>query len=366
MKRTLLLGLAVLAPVALVALIYGAANAGQDSQQGQAWPAVKVALAEVTLAELPRRYQGIGELEATRQVQLTSEVAGRVTRIAFESGQQVQAGQLLVQLNDAVEQAERQRLEAQLRNTQAQLRRSKQLVADKLAPQEQLDNAEAARDMAKGELMRVEALIDQKAIKAPFAGVMGIRRVQLGQYLDTASPIANLVDGHRLKSNFALDERTLPGLALGQPVKVRVDAFPEEAFEAKVVAIDPLVGKSRTLQLQAELSNGDGRLKAGMFASIAVLRQDQPPALLVPQTAVTYSAYGDTVFVAEPGPAGLVVKRVTVQSGERWQGLVEITAGLEQGQQVVTSGQMKLADGMQVEAKADSLAALSLAGEAGL
>ncbi|MCD5963435.1 efflux RND transporter periplasmic adaptor subunit [Stenotrophomonas maltophilia] len=325
-----------------------ACSSGSDGAGG--WPATKVALAPVERARAPRTFHGVGELEAARQVDLASEAAGRVVRIAFTSGQRVKQGELLVQINDAPEQAERLRLRAQLRNAETVLARTRRLMADKVATQEQLDHAQAARDMAQGELRGIEALIAQKAIRAPFAGTIGIRRVHEGQYLAAGDGIASLIDAGTLKVNFALDERAVPHVRPGQPVEIRVDAWPGRRFEAQVSAVDPLIGASRTLRVQASLPNVDGVLQAGMFANVRVLREQPTPVLAVPETAVTYTAYGQTVFVAEAAePQGMTVRRVAVKTGERWDGRVEIVSGLKEGDRVVVSGQLKLSDGMPVE-----------------
>jgi len=188
-------------------------------------PPTPVALATVVHTHAPRALHAVGELEAVRQVQLAAEVAGRISRIDFVSGQPVKAGQLLVQLNDAPEQAERVRLTAQLLNAEKTLVRTQILQESRAMTREQLDNATAARDMAKGDLQRIEALIAQKAIRAPFDGLMGIARVHLGQYLNPGDAIANLVDASALRANFALPEQALAQLAIGQPVAVRVDAW---------------------------------------------------------------------------------------------------------------------------------------------
>lgn len=321
-------------------------------------PNIKVALATVQRSNVPRFISGIGELEAARQVQVAAEVGGRATKILFESGQSVAAGQLLVQLNDAPEQAERIRLQAQLRNAQSVHARTRKLVAANAATQEQLDSALAARDMALGELGHTQARIAQKAIRAPFAGVIGIRRVHQGQYLNAGDPVASLVDARTLHANFSLDEQSSPALQVGQSVQVLVDALPNRSFKAKVSAIDPLIGQSRTVQVQASMANPDSLLRAGMYASIHVARRDTQAVLTVPETAVTYTAYGDTVFVAQPDDQqALIVKRVAVTVGARQEGRVEIERGLHENEQVVTSGQLKLSDGMAVEAvKEDTLA----------
>lgn len=353
--------------VAALALVVLLLTDRSSAQAGGAWPATQVALAQAERIAAPRALHGVGALEAARQVSLGTEVSGRVTRIAFESGQAVKAGQLLVQINDAPEQAERLRLQAQLRNAETVLARTRVLRADKVATQEQLDNATAARDMARGELRRVEAVIAQKAVRAPFDGVVGIRRIHEGQYLNAGDVIASLVDARTMHVNFSLDEQAVRHLHTGQPVALQLDAWPDQAFEARITAIDPMIGESRTVQVQASLPNDAGVLRAGMFAGIQVQRPQPEVVLAVPETAVTYSAYGQTVFVARPEEEkGLTVRRVAVKTGERWDGRVEVESGLAEGDQVVVSGQIKLSDGMQVEAVAnDALRDVGQAGKPG-
>lgn len=355
---------AVSVAVAALALVVLLLTDRSSAQAGGAWPATKVALAQAERIAAPRALHGVGALEAARQVSLAAEVSGRVTRIAFESGQSVKAGQLLVQINDAPEQAERLRLQAQLRNAETVLARTRVLRADKVATQEQLDNATAARDMARGELRRVEAVIAQKAVRAPFDGVVGIRRIHEGQYLNAGDVIASLVDARTMHVNFSLDEQAVRHLHVGQPVALQLDAWPDQAFEARITAIDPMIGESRTVQVQASLPNETGVLRAGMFAGIQVQRPQPEVVLAVPETAVSYSAYGQTVFVARSEEdKGLIVRRVSVKTGERWDGRVEVESGLAEGDQVVVSGQIKLSDGMQVEAVAND--ALRDAGQPG-
>ncbi|MCF3995597.1 multidrug efflux RND transporter periplasmic adaptor MexH, partial [Pseudomonas aeruginosa] len=217
MQKPVLIASAALICAAVIGIaVYATGSAKKDAGGFAGYPPVKVALASVERRVVPRVFDGVGELEAGRQVQVAAEAAGRITRIAFESGQQVQQGQLLVQLNDAVEQAELIRLKAQLRNAEILHARARKLVERNVASQEQLDNAVAARDMALGAVRQTQALIDQKAIRAPFSGQLGIRRVHLGQYLGVAEPVASLVDARTLKSNFSLDESTSPELKLGQ------------------------------------------------------------------------------------------------------------------------------------------------------
>ncbi|MBP6116532.1 MAG: efflux RND transporter periplasmic adaptor subunit [Neisseriaceae bacterium] len=351
-KRTKKIWVAALA-VTVVAAVVWAKGSGTVAETGDAYPPVKVALATVGLNDAPRAFTGVGALEAERQVMVAAEAGGKVTKIAFNSGQYVKAGQLLVQLNDATEQADRMRLQAQVQQAQSHYQRLRQLVAEDAATKEQLEAATAQLHMAQGELQRVYALIAQKAIRAPFAGMMGIRQINVGQYLNSGDAVASLVDAQVLRVNFALDEQAVSGLALAQQVTVSVDAYPDEALQAKVTAIDPLIGDARTVQVQATMANPEGRLKAGMFAKVQVQQGASSAVLTVPESAITYTAYGDSVFVAAANAdQRLTVKRVSVTVGERWQGMVEVKQGLSQNQRVVTSGQLKLTDGMVVEALA--------------
>lgn len=356
-KRTTKIWVAALTVTVVAAAIWIRGGGAVAAEGGYAQPPVKVALATVGLNEAPRAFSGVGALEADRQVMVAAEAGGKVTKIAFTSGQSVKAGQLLVQLNDATEQADRVRLQAQVTQAQSHYQRLRQLVAEDAATKEQLEAATAQLHMAKGELQRVYALIAQKAIRAPFSGVMGIRQINVGQYLNSGDPVASLVDAQMLRVNFALDEQAVASLSVSQMVNVSVDAYADEALQAKVTAIDPLIDEARTVQVQATLANPEGRLKAGMFAKVQVKQEANSAVLTVPESAITYTAYGDSVFVAEMNAEKqLTVKRVSVTVGERWDGMVEVKQGLSRNQKVVTSGQLKLNDGMVVEAlKQDTL-----------
>lgn len=331
-------------------VIYNVVPASNTTQPSAAYPPVKVALATVALTPFAQQVTAVGELEAQQQVDIASEVSGRISAIAFSSGQTVKAGQLLVQLNAMPEQALRIRLQAQSDNAARVYQRLAKLVPDNAATQEQLDAALAARDMALGELRHIDALLAQKSIRAPFTGVIGIRRVHEGQYLNAADPVASLINAQTLLVNFTLAEQHSPDITVGQAVNVTIDAYPGEVFKGRIAATDPLITRARTIALQAILDNRDGRLKAGMFANIGLDRHAAPPVLTIPETAITYTAYGDTVFVARTGEHNTqTVSRVAVKSGIRQNSMVEILEGLHAGDVVVTSGQIKLSDGMAIE-----------------
>lgn len=332
------------------AMVYATTSSNDEETQQFAYPPTKVALATVQSSKLPNNMQGVGELEAARQVYLAAETNGRIAVINFESGQTVKAGQVLAKLNDEPEQAELLRLQAQLTNAEKLYSRTRQLYSKNMVATAQLDSTLSERDMIVASIREVKARIAQKAIKAPFDGIVGIKLVHEGQYLDAGERVASLVDASHLKLNFSLDEQAAPKISTKQPINIEVDAYPDIIFTGSINAIDPLIGPSRTVQIQAVLPNTDNKLKAGMFARVQVTSPDSPMVLTVPETAVTYTAYGDTVFVAQSdNQKNLIAKRVSVKVGLRYNGMIEIKEGLALGDQIVSSGQIKLSDGIAIE-----------------
>lgn len=338
-------------------------------QGGWSMAPAKVAVAPVMQADFPVALSGIATLEATRQVLVPAETDGRVTRILFTAGERVRAGQLLVQLNDAPEQGELARLQAQARNARALLERTRRLVPQQAATREQLDQAQADYDQAAGEIKRIQALIEQKRVKAPFDGVLGVRRVNLGQFARAGDPLVSLTDAASVYANITLPEQALGALRTGQPVTVTVDAHAGRVFDGTVTTIEPQVDPgTRTVRVQATLVNADGALAAGMFAHGQVVLPPRPGVLTVPETAVSYSAYGDSVYVVTTPKGGEAsapptVTQAYVQTAERVHGRVVVTKGLKPGDRVVTSGQLRLHNGAPVEISAQDTVALDAASQ---
>ncbi len=340
---------------------------GAQQKGGWAMAPAKVAVAAARQADFPVTLSGIGSLEAARQVQVAAEVDGRVDRILFASGAQVQAGQLLVQLNDAPEQGELARLQAQARNARALLDRTRRLLPQQAATREQLDQAQADYDQAAGDIKRVQALIEQKRVKAPFDGVLGVRRVNLGQFARAGDPLVSLTDASAMYANITLPEQAMGALRAGQPVAVTVDAHAGRVFKGQITTVEPQVDAgSRTVRVQATLPNADGALAAGMYAQGQIGLPARPGVITVPETAVSYSAYGDSVYVLNPpkageASAGPTVRQAYVKTAERVRGRVVVTEGLQAGDQVVTSGQLRLHNGAAVEVGAEDTVALDAA-----
>jgi membrane fusion protein, multidrug efflux system len=305
---------------------------------------------------VPQSFTAIGSLVAVHQVAVSPEVTGRVTKIFFESGATVHAGDPLVQLNDEPEQGDLLNYRAQARLAQVNLARAKELASRQNGPRANVDTYQSQLDQANAGIAKTQALIAQKLVRAPFAGVLGIRQVDLGQYVTTGAPLVTLTDLDTLYANFTLPEQNRAALSVGQNIEVTVDAYPGRRFPAKLTTIEPQVGaETRTIKLQATLANPERLLMPGMFANARVVLPSLPDVVTVPETAVEYTLYGDSVFVVgedaaaqHDGKPVLHVKRTFVKTGERFDNKVAILSGLKPGERVATSGQIKLNDGAAV------------------
>lgn len=364
MYKKVVFPVAGIAVLALAALGYYYLS-GKPNQEGYHYPPTPVAVAAVTVKPAYLDIVSTGELEAAQQVTVTAETEGRITALHIESGSTVQADQPLVQLNDASEQAERQRLQAQLNQARQHYQRTRGLHKQGVATAEQLEQAQAALEMSTGELRLVESQIAKKHIKAPFAGVVGVRQVHTGQYLRAGDSIASLVNNHTVYVNFQIDESSAAYLKLGQALHVQSDAHPDHRFEATISAIDPLTNRSRNVAIQARLAPADPLPRAGSSATVQVRIPLGGDSYWVPETAVNYASYGNTIFTVYTAESGATLaKRTPVDVGKRENGLAEIRQGLTPHDQVIVSGQLKLQDQSPIQVKDQNT--LALADEEGL
>jgi multidrug efflux system membrane fusion protein len=318
-------------------------------------PPAAIAVSDAKVESVPQYLPGIGSVAAVHQVTVAPEVGGRITQIAFESGARVRAGDPLLQLNDATERADLANFQAQARLASANLVRAKELWNRQAGPATNVDQNQALLDEANAGIAKTEALIAQKLVRAPFAGELGIRQVDLGQYVNAGAAIVSLTDLSTVYVNFTLPEQNRAQIAVGQTVLVAVDAFPEKSFEAKITTIEPQLGAdTRTIKVQATLANPDQLLKPGMFTSVRVALPPLAGVVTVPETAVDYTLYGDAVYVVREdgtgadGKPAFKVARTFVKVGERFANKVAIMSGLKAGDRVATSGQLKLQDGAAV------------------
>jgi multidrug efflux system membrane fusion protein len=320
-------------------------------------PPVPIVAVAAEAQPLPQAFTAIGSIVAVHQVTVSPEVGGRVTKIFFEPGAAVRAGDPLIQINDEPEQGDLLSYRAQARLAQANLARASQLAARDYGPRANVDTYQSQLDQANAGIAKTQALIAQKLIRAPFAGVLGIRQVDLGQYLNPGAAVVTLTDLDTLYANFTLPEQNRAALSVGQTIAVTVDAYRERSFPAALTTIEPQVGAdTRTIKLQATLANPDHLLMPGMFANARVVLPPLPDVVTVPETAVEYTLYGDSVFVvtedggaaAAGGKPGLRVKRAFVKTGDRFDNKVAILSGLKPGDRIASSGQIKLTDGAAV------------------
>jgi membrane fusion protein, multidrug efflux system len=311
-------------------------------------PAVVAATPVSTQSWQPYLY-AVGSLVARQGVYVSNEVAGQVQAIRFESGQGVKEGDVLVQLDDSVDQADLQGLIAERRLTEIQFERAARLVKDKLTARAEYDEAQANLQNAEAQVAAKQALIAKKRIVAPFSGLLGIREVDLGQYLAPGSRIVSLQALDPIFVDYALPERYLAALAVDQKVAVKVQAFPEQTFEGRISAISPRVEtETRNVRVRGVLENPEGRLLPGMFAEVQTVLPEVRTVLTLPRTAITYNPYGDSVYVVEQQDGALVVQRRQVETGEVRAGQVEMVRGLQAGDEVVSAGQVKLRNGQHV------------------
>lgn len=337
----------------LLLLIFGGI-AGYLYQQystamGTDWtpPPVTVAAATSRAETWPSTLEAVGTIRAARGVNLAAETSGEIIEISVQSGDQVNAGQLLLTLNDSVQQASRKRQEANLVLARQLYERDASLIKQKSIPQSQFDRSRADLDVAIASLAETDALLDNKRIVAPFDGTVGIIEVKTGDYIETGTSITTLQDLTELEVDFSVPARFFPSLRKGLDINLR-SAASDRTFPARLKAIDAAVDTgTRNLALRASLLESEGLLP-GMFAQLTIDLNLPRDLVTLPETAVTYSMQGNTVYIVEQDDDGLFVTPRVVETGAVKEGRIAITGGLEAGVQVVSAGQNKIYRGARV------------------
>ncbi|QWG11851.1 efflux RND transporter periplasmic adaptor subunit [Bradyrhizobium sediminis] len=322
-------------------------------------PPVAVSVAEAKSEVIPNLLTAVGDLAAVHQVNVTSDVNGRITDILFTAGSTVTSGTPLVQLFDGPDQGDLASFKAQATVAQLTLERAKQLASRQFSPQATVDAAQAAYDQANAGIAKTQAIISQKLVRAPFDGELGVRKVEVGQFLTAGTQIVSLTDLSTLYANFTVTEKDSAQLQVGQTVRIAVDAYPGRKFEGKITTIEPQIATdTRNIRVQATIANPDRILKPGMFATTTIVLPDKPAVVTVPETAVDYTLYGDSVYLLtekkeDDGKTSLSAVRTFVQVGNRVDGRAEILKGLKAGDRVVAVGQLKLQSGSAVTISTD-------------
>jgi membrane fusion protein, multidrug efflux system len=350
-------------------------------------PAVTVSASPVDVITWQPVIEAFGTVGSVQGVELAARTTGVVREILFSANDRVEQGQLLVQIDDAVERAELISASAAVERDRQALERARTLSDRGVSSTANLETAESELAASSSQLQRLEAVLDQKAIKAPFSGVMGIPRIEIGQYVSAGDEIATLQNLDQMRVDFTVREQDIDRIAIGQPVRSGV-AVDELDFEGRITGIEPRVDPaSRLVAVRAEIQNAEGKLRPGQFARVEVMLPEQDGIIAVPQTAVISSLYGDFVYVVSPvdddnepqdggaredelvtsSVAGkaqaeeggepeqakddqpqLMARQVFVRPGRRSGGIVEIVDGLQIGQRVVSAGQNKLFNGARV------------------
>lgn len=311
-------------------------------------PAV-VAATEVKAESWQPYLTAVGSLVAVAGIDVSNEIAGKVKALHFESGQSVQKGQLLIEMDTTTESAELDALLAEAEMAKVRFARSEKLIARNFIAKADFDQNKALLAEAQALAEAKRALIKKKQIHAPFSGTLGIRHVDVGQYLKEGSVIVPLQKLDSVYVDFMLPESHLSALTVGQKLDTTVQAYPGQTFRGVISAFDPGIDVgTRSIKVRATLPNPHKILRPGMFADVRILLSKKREVLTVPDTAITYNPYGDSVFIIEQDRQGLVVKVKQVVTGETRNGRVEIIKGLNAGERVVSAGQVKLRNGMPV------------------
>ncbi|RRU92911.1 efflux RND transporter periplasmic adaptor subunit [Stutzerimonas xanthomarina] len=356
-RMLFMLGAVVVVVAILAALKFNSIY--QQIQQFQApKPAIDVETELARRMDWQSRLPAIGTLKASQGIDLSVEIAGTITDVQFQSGEKVSKGQAIVLLDSEMEQASLTSAEADLNLSRLEFQRARSLLDRQAISRSEYDRLNAESQKAAASVAQLRASLSKKRILAPFSGTIGIRQVDVGDYIAAGTPIATLQDLSTLYVDFFLAEQHVPLLKLGQRVQLQVAAYPGERFEGVISALNPKVETTtRNVQVRAELGNPDGRLLPGMFADLQVLLPTETAQVVVPETAITYTLYGNSVLLVTEGapPEGvssdkpyLVVERRFVTTGERRDGLTVVLDGLEGGEQVITAGQLKLDSGTHV------------------
>ena len=323
--------------------------------ENSVFPPESVSTAIVKETKWPNSITTIATVAAAQGVNVTTELDGTVKEIAFESGAVVARGDLLVRLDTTWEAAQLRALEAQVELARLNAERVRQLRAANTMSQAELDSAEATLKQHQATADAVRATIEKKTIRAPFPGRLGIRVVNLGEFLEKGKPIVSLQSLSPIHADFSLPQQELAQLTNALKVVLTTDAYADRQFQGAINAINPELNEStRSVRVQAMFDNADQLLRPGMFARVEVLLPSDQTVLVIPATSVLSAPFGDSVYVIESkpagtnGPAGLVARQQFVRLGPARGDFVSVEAGLKPGEKVVSAGQFKLRNGMSV------------------
>jgi membrane fusion protein (multidrug efflux system) len=318
-------------------------------------PSQTVSTTKVKTQDWQPELKAVGSLRAVKGADLASEVAGIVDSIHFESGDDVEEGKVLIELRSADDIARLHALEATAKLAAITLERDQKQLKVQAVSQATVDTDAANLDSAKAEAAAQQAIIDKKTIRAPFAGHIGIRAVDIGQYLNAGTTIVTLQQLDPIYLDFFLPQQSLPQIEVGQKVTAKTDARPDKVFDGEITAINSKVDPAtRNIQIRATFKNAEHLLLPGMYAEVAVASGQPQHLMTLPQTSITYNPFGNTVYVVkengknEKGEPKLTVTQTFVTTGDTTGDLIAVLSGVKEGDEVVTAGQLKLHNGSVV------------------
>lgn len=356
-KRMFTMILLVLAVVAVIAFFkYLDIKAQMAAGAAMATIPFVVSTMDATSTDWSEEKSAVGTIRAEKGVDITSEVAGIVEKIAFTSGQDVKEGDLLIQLRSDEDEARLQTMEANARLAETNLARNRKQMTVQAISQAELDSSIAALTVAKASVNEQKALIEKKHIRAPFTGKLGIRAVDIGQYINPGVPIVTLQNLESIYLDFTIPQQDMQTVKVGQKIMLTTDAFPGRTFEGSITTVNPKVEmNTRNIYVRATVANADHSLLPGMFANVEITVSDPRKLITVPQTAITYNPYGTSVYVVdekkEEGAEKptLHARQVIIKTGQTRGDQVAILEGIKEGDKVVVAGQVKIRPGALLE-----------------
>jgi membrane fusion protein (multidrug efflux system) len=291
----------------------------------------------------------VGTLRASQGVMVSAEVSGTVSAIHFDSGESVETGDLLFELDTSTERAQLESAKATHELAEVNLKRAQELRESRSIAESELDTADARAKETKAAMEQVRATLEKKIIRAPFAGRLGIRQVDVGEYLNPGAVVVSLQSINPVYVDFSLPQQQVTKVKNGYAFRLEMDTYPDRSFEGVVEAIDPDLDLSnRMFRVRGVLVNEDGALRPGMFANVGIVQPEASTVVAVPGAAVYYQAYGNTIFVVKPGESGNFVEQRFVKLGRTKGDFVSVLNSLEVGEEVVTAGAFKLSNGRSV------------------
>lgn len=350
-KRNFLFLLLLLSVIAGLGYVkYQQIKEGMAMMSASAPPPSTVEVSTVQIRNWKPHVSAVGTLTAREGIDVRNEVEGVVETIHIQSGQKVEAGDLLVSLNDDVEQADLLSFKAQEDLAGASFSRIENMWKKKTISETDYDNARSNLLVAQANVVQTQARLARKTIRAPFSGFLGIKHISTGQYVAPGTMLVSLQDYEALYTDFAVSEKYFPHINSGEKIIFRVNAYEKQVFNGEVQAIDVKVNEStRNISVRAYLENKDGLLRPGMYADIDLILNQEAKTVVVPATALVFSSFGDALFVIEENSEGILIARQTqVTIGEQRGDLVAIKTGLNGGEQVVQAGVSKLCNNSPV------------------